>query len=627
MTIETSPEPGVPTTTELGAPPSATDVETTSTLIGTGGEWWRSAVIYQIYPRSFADSDGDGIGDLPGITARLDSLATLGVDAVWLSPFFTSPQHDAGYDVADYCDVDPLFGTLADFDAMLAKAHALGIRVIVDLVPNHTSWDHEWFKEALAAPEGSPERDRYMFRDGKGPNGDEMPNNWESVFGGPMWERVTRPDGTPGQWYLHIFDKSQPDLNWENPWVREAFHDVLRFWLDRGVDGFRVDVAHGLIKEAGLPDYTPPADAGSMGGGVAAPTDALADAAAVAIADADAAIVELAATGEQRIGAPVGLEPGIDADADGPATPPYWAQDGVHEIYRGWHAVLEEYEGDRVLCAEAWVEPLTKLARWVRPDEMQQAFNFTYLSAGWSAPELRRVIDTSIHAFGTVGAPSTWVLSNHDVVRHASRLALTAENLQGAGIGPKSPGLPDPVVGLRRARAATSVMLALPGSAYIYQGEELGLPEDIYLPDEARQDPTWFRTDGERYGRDGCRVPIPWEAGAPSYGFGPSDASWLPQPKDWDGYARDSQEGVDGSTLELYKRALALRAENGLGTGTVDWVSDYGKKVVAFRNGDVTVITNLGKVAVELPVGEILLASEEIVGGALPTDTTVWLRA
>ncbi|TAJ49111.1 MAG: glycoside hydrolase family 13 protein [Herbiconiux sp.] len=597
MTIDTTPEAELP---ETGVPVA----ETAATLIGTGGEWWRSAVIYQIYPRSFADSDGDGIGDLPGITSRLTALSELGVDAVWLSPFMTSPQHDAGYDVADYCDVDPLFGTLADFDLMLARAHELGIRVIVDLVPNHTSWDHKWFQEALAAPEGSPERDRYMFRDGLGPNGDEMPNNWESVFGGPMWERTTRPDGTPGQWYLHIFDKSQPDLNWENPWVRERFHDILRFWLDRGVDGFRVDVAHGLIKEEGLPDYTPPADAGSMGGGATA-GDSL-----------------------------VGLEPGIDAHAsDDPPTPPYWAQEGVHEIYRGWHAVLEEYEGDRVLCAEAWVEPLTKLARWVRPDEMQQAFNFTYLSAGWSAPELRAVIDNSIYAFGTVGAPSTWVLSNHDVVRHASRLALGAENLQGAGIGPKSPGLPDPVVGLRRARAATAVMLALPGSAYIYQGEELGLPEVIDLPDSARQDPTWFRTNGEKYGRDGCRVPIPWAAGTPTYGFGPatSTSSWLPQPTDWDDLARASQEGVESSTLELYKRALALRSQNDLGTGELSWLEGYGPEVIAFRVGSVTVIANLGATPVELPVephlGDVLLSSEPLTEAALPTDTTVWLRA
>jgi alpha-glucosidase len=552
-----------------------------------GHEWWRSAVIYQIYPRSFADSNGDGIGDLPGITARLDSLKTLGVDAIWLSPFFTSPQKDAGYDVADYCDVDPLFGTLDDFDALQARAHSLGIRVIVDLVPNHSSDQHIWFQQALAAGEGSPERDHYMFRDGVG---DQPPNNWESVFGGPAWTRITNPDGTPGQWYLHLFDSSQPDLNWKNEWVREQFREVLRFWLDRGVDGFRVDVAHGLIKADGLPDYTPPVPPRSVGEG-----------------------------------AEVGLEPAISSEpAD---TPPYWAQDGVHEIYRDWHSVLEQYEGERVLCAEAWVEPLTKLALWVRPDEMQQAFNFTYLETPWKAPALKAVINNSIDSFATVGAPSTWVLSNHDVVRHASRLALTAENPQGAGIGPKSPGQPNAVVGLRRARAATSLMLGLPGSAYIYQGEELGLPEVIDLPDSARQDPTWFRTNGERYGRDGCRVPIPWQADAPAYGFSPTGASWLPQPSDWGRFARATQVDVAGSTLELYRAALALRSAHALGLGSIEWIDSLGAEVVAFRNGAITVVANLGSSAVELPAGEVLLGSGEISGSSVPTDTTVWLLA
>ena len=563
-----------------------------------GSEWWRSAVIYQIYPRSFSDGMGDdGIGDLAGITERLPALVELGVDAIWLSPFFTSPQKDAGYDVADYCDVDPIFGTLDDFAKLEKRAHELGLKIIVDLVPNHTSDQHRWFIEAMATGEGSEERARYMFRDGKGENGELPPNNWNSVFGGPAWTRVNRPDGTPGQWYLHLFDSSQPDLDWENPWVREQFRDILRFWLDRGVDGFRVDVAHGLIKAAGLPDYTPPlakdgSASGSMGGGS------------------------------------VGLEPEIDAH---PPTPPYWAQDAVHEIYRDWHTVFEEYDGERVLCAEAWVEPLTKLARWVRSDEMHQAFNFSYLETPWAAPAIRKVIDVSLDAFTSVGAPSTWVLSNHDVVRHASRLALTADNPQGHGIGPKSPGQPVRELGLRRARAATALMLALPGSAYIYQGEELGLPEVIDLPDDARQDPTWFRTHGERYGRDGCRVPIPWEADAPSFGFGPSGKSWLPQPADWSSYARDAQQGVAGSTLELYRLALAIRAEQNLGMGSVEWLPGYGDEVVAFRNGSVIVIANTGEAGVELPAGDVLLSSGQLEAGRLrdgrlPGDTTVWLR-
>jgi alpha-glucosidase len=577
--------------------PSSSPIPSDVAPSGPGREWWRSAVIYQVYPRSFADADGDGIGDLPGITHRLPALRALGVDAVWLSPFQRSPQRDAGYDVSDYRDVDPLFGTLDDFDTMLETAHGLGLRVIIDIVPNHSSSDHVWFQEALAAGPGSAERARYLFRDGTGENGELPPNNWESIFGGPAWERVTEADGRPGQWYLHLFDKSQPDFDWENPWVREQFRGILRFWLDRGVDGFRVDVAHGMIKEAGLPDYTPPAHAGSMGG-TATPT---------------------LETG----GIP--LEPEIAAHASSePPTPPYFAQDGVHEIYRDWHRVLEEYPGDRVLCGEAWVEPLDKLARWVRPDEMQQTFNFAYLETPWNAAALRSVIDDSIAAFSSVGAPSTWVLSNHDVVRHATRLALHGENLQGHGIGPKTKGLPDPVFALHRARAATALMLALPGSSYLYQGEELGLPEAIDLPDDARQDPTWFRTNGERYGRDGCRVPIPWDGDQPSYGFGPGSASWLPQPASWATYTRSSQEGVAGSTLTMYQDALELRRRYDLAFENPQWI-DVGADTLAFRSGAVTVVVKFGAAPVALPEGEIVLASGVLDGRTLPTDTTVWL--
>ena len=513
----------------------------------TRGEWWRTAVIYQIYPRSFADSSGDGIGDIPGITAHLDDLVELDVDAIWLSPFQRSPQKDAGYDVSDYCDVDPLFGTLSDFDAMLDAAHARGIRVIVDLVPNHSSDQHDWFQEALAAGPGSRERGRYLFRDGSGPAGELPPNNWESVFGGAAWTRIVEADGTPGQWYLHLFDSSQPDFDWSNEEVREEFRRVLRFWLDRGVDGFRVDVAHGLVKQDGLPDYVPPTDAGSMGGG----------------------------------------ESGV----------PYWGRDGVHEIYRDWHRVLAEYDGDRALCAEAWLPTPEQTAMWVRPDEMHQAFNFAYLETEWDAGALRDVIDESLAAYGAVGAPSTWVLSNHDVVRHASRLALTAENPQGHGIGPSSPGKPIPALGLRRARAATALMLALPGSSYLYQGEELGLPEVIDLPDDARQDPTWFRTNGERYGRDGCRVPIPWRRNAAAYGFSPSGFAWLPQPAEWASLARDAQRADPSSTLSLYRTLLLERRRNDLGAGTVAWLGGFGTDAVAFRNGNVTVVANIGVVA------------------------------
>ena len=535
----------------------------------TSDDWWRTAVIYQVYPRSFADSDGDGVGDLAGITQRLGALAELGVDAVWLSPFMTSPQRDAGYDVADYCDVDPIFGTLGDFDALLARAHDLGLRVVVDLVPNHSSSEHPWFREALAAGPGSVERSRYLFRDGRGAGGESPPNNWQSVFGGPAWTRV--PDG---QWYLHLFDSSQPDFDWTNPWVHDRFREVLRFWLDRGVDGFRVDVAHGMIKAAGLPDYTPDPDGGSMGGD--------------------------------------------EADV------PYWAQDGVHDIYRDWHRVLAEYGPDRVLIAEAWVRPLAKMARWVRADEMHQAFNFGYLETPWEAT-LRTIVDDSLEAFGAVGAPSTWVLSNHDVIRHTSRLALVPPPPQGDGIGPRSPRKPDEVVGLRRGRAATAFMLALPGSAYVYQGEELGLPEVVELPDAARQDPTFARTGGKLYGRDGCRVPIPWEAGAPAAGFSPTGESWRPQPEAWDSYARDTQRGVPGSTLELYTAAIAARRRYALATGAIDWL-DAGADVLAFRSGELTIVANTGATPVPLPAGEVVVASGPVGDGLLPGDTTVWLR-
>jgi len=556
---------------------SAETIERTDAFLTTvGGEWWRTAVIYQIYPRSFADASGDGIGDLPGITSHLDDLAHLGIDAIWLSPFQRSPQKDAGYDVSDYCDVDPLFGTLADFDDMLAAAHERSIRVIVDLVPNHSSDQHEWFQQALVAAPHSAERARYMFRDGKGENGELPPNNWESVFGGPAWTRVVEADGEPGQWYLHLFDSSQPDFDWSNEEVREEFRRILRFWLDRGVDGFRVDVAHGLVKAEGLPDYIPNPEAGSMGG-----------------------------------------------EAE---NVPYWGQDAVHEVYRDWRKILEEYQGDRALAAEAWLPTAARTAQWVRSDEMHQAFNFPYLETKWNAADLREVIEVSLHAFPGVGAPSTWVLSNHDVVRHASRLALTAENPQGHGIGPDSPGQPIPEVGLARARAATTLMLALPGSAYLYQGEELGLPEVIDIPGDARQDPTWFRTNGERYGRDGCRVPIPWNADAPAYGFNATGASWLPQPAEWSTLARDAQSGVEGSTLELYRALLAERRARSLGAGSLEWIDGYGTDAVAFRNGNVTVIANTGSTPIALPGGIVIASSGPVADGELPGDTTAWIE-
>ncbi len=565
---------------------------------GPDSAWWRHAVIYQIYPRSWADADGDGIGDLPGITARLPHLRDLGVDAVWLSPFYTSPQADAGYDVADYRAVDPIFGDLEAAAALLERARELGIKVIVDLVPNHSSDEHVWFQAALAAAPGSPERELYMFRDGKGEHGELPPNNWESVFGGAAWTRVTEADGRPGQWYLHLFDAKQPDFNWQHPQVRAEFESILRFWLDRGVDGFRVDVAHGLIKQEGLPDT---AERTTMLG------DTVDD------------------TGHTHV------EHEGD-DTDHRVNTPYWDQDGVHEVYRAWREVLDSYGApDRILVAEAWVEPQSRAVRYVRPDEMHQAFNFDFLASAWDATELTSVIERSLAAADSVGAPSTWVLSNHDVVRHASRLGFPVGTKRMNGISASDPQ-PDRVLGLRRARAATALMLALPGSAYLYQGEELGLPDSTDMPARFRQDPTFARTDGVEIGRDGCRVPMPWTKGAPSLGFGPTDASWLPQPEVYGDYAVDQQVGVDGSTLELYRALLAARRDLALGTGSLTFVQGYAADVVALANSGsgrdrVLVVTNLGDAPVALPDGaEVIVASEELVDGAVPTDTTVWAR-
>ncbi|WP_203336598.1 glycoside hydrolase family 13 protein [Nocardioides limicola] len=540
-------------------------------------EWWRTAVIYQIYPRSFADANGDGTGDLRGVISRLDHLQRLGIDALWLSPFYTSPMADAGYDVADYRSVDPQFGSLADADDLIAAAHQRRIRVIVDLVPNHTSDDHVWFREALASAPGSAARARYHFRDGRGPSGDQPPNSWQSVFGGSAWTRTQDPDGTPGQWYLHLFDSRQPDLDWSNPEVVEEFHDILRFWLDRGVDGFRVDVAHGLVKAEGLPEW-----------------------------DHGQELLE-------------------GATADG-LRPPMWDQDGVHEIYRGWRRILDTY-GDRILVAEAWVSPAERLAQYVRPDEMHQAFNFGFLCSGWRARPLREAITESLSANAAVGASSTWVLSNHDVIRHPTRLSIAPDGGLVNGIGPNDPQ-PDEEVGLRRGRAASLLMLALPGSAYLYQGEELGLPEHTTLPDEVRQDPSWFRHNGQVAGRDGCRVPIPWHSEAPAYGFSSTGRSWLPLPESYGRYAADRQVGVHGSTLELYREAIRIRRARRTATSTLAWTEGFDDTVVAFTLAEagLLLVANLGADPVTLPHGvQVLLSSEQLdPQGRVPADVTVW---
>ena len=536
--------------------------------------WWRQAVVHQIYPRSFADGDGDGTGDLPGITARLPHLVALGVDAVWLSPFYPSALADGGYDVDDHRDVDPRIGTLAQFDDLVTALHGHGLKLVVDIVPNHSSDRHRWFREALAAGPGSRERGRYVFVHGRGEHGELPPSDWTAVFGGPAWEPVG-----DGDWYLHLFTPEQPDWNWDDREVRDDFLRTLRFWADRGVDGFRIDVAHALTKDLRGP----------------LPTQAEIDAADL---------------------------------PDG--SHPLWDRDEVHEVYREWRAVFDEYDPPRTAVAEAWVAPHRR-SRYASPEGLGQAFNFDLLRADFDARRFRTVVEENLRLAEESGASSTWVLSNHDVVRHVSRYALPSGTDDAAWLlsGGTDPA-PDLARGARRARAATAFVLALPGSSYLYQGEELGLPEVADLPVEALQDPTWVRSGGTVKGRDGCRVPLPWTADGPSHGFGDGPAH-LPQPDWYARYAVDVQEADDTSTLAFYRRALAARTRL-QGAETLTWEDVDGPEgtaadVVRFRRpGGWTCVTNFGTADVELPAGRVVLASGPLPGRTLPGETTVWLQ-
>jgi alpha-glucosidase len=551
-------------------------------------DWWRDAVIYQIYIRSFVDGDGDGLGDIAGIRSRLRYLAGLGVDAVWINPWYPSPMADAGYDVSDYRAVEPRFGSLEDAEALLREAREAGLRVLLDIVPNHTSDRHAWFAEAVAAGPGSPARERYIFRDGRGPDGAEPPNGWQSVFGGPAWERVTEPDGTPGQWYLHLFAPEQPDLNWMHADVRDDFETTLRFWFDRGVDGFRIDVAHSLVKQDGLPD------------------------------------------------APDLEWPRAAVEVDGVLTRapwrphPFWDRDEVHEIYRDWRRVADSYDDPKVFVAEAWVDEPERLARYLRADELHTAFNFTYLQSPWEAGYLRHVIAETLEEHQAVGAPATWVLSNHDVARHVSRYARDLD-VPGSSIMQLLGRPADLDKGRRRARAAVLLTLALPGGAYVYQGEELGLPEVEDLPEEVLQDPTWERSGHTDRGRDGCRVPLPWAGASPPYAFSPQEATtqpWLPQPDDWAQLTAEAQAGDPASMLELYRTALRLRRDDpALGDGELEWL-DLPDGVLGFtREPGFACVVNVGGAPVPLPEGyRVLLASDDLAGdGRLPEATSAWL--
>lgn len=535
-------------------------------------DWWRDAVIYQIYPRSFADGDGDGIGDLAGVRQHLDHLRDLGVDAIWFTPWYDSPLADGGYDVADYRRIHPAFGDLAEAEALIAEALALGIRTIVDVVPNHVSDRHPWFQAALAAGPGSPERERFWFRPGRGANGDRMPTDWVSNFSGDTWTRTTDADGTPGEWYLHLFSPEQPDLNWNHPDVRREHEEILRFWFDRGVAGVRIDSAALLVKDPALPE-----------------------------------VPENPAAGEH----------------------PNQDRDELHDIYRSWRAIADSYPGTRVLVGEIWLPDIDRFAMYLRPDELHTAFNFDFLARPWDTDELRASIDETLAAHAPVGAPSTWVLSNHDVTRPVTRYGRADTSFAFAT---KRRGTPtDLALGRRRARAAALLTAALPGSLYIYQGDELGLPEVEDLPADRLEDPMHFRSGGVDPGRDGCRVPLPWRGGVAPFGFSPSGATaepWLPQPADWVELTVEKQQSDPASMLWLYRQALRLRrAEGGLGDGPFAWL-DAPHGVLAFARGDRFVsVTNLSGGPVALPENTaILLSSSPLEAGLLPPDSTAWLR-
>ena len=550
--------------------------------------WWQDAIVYEVYPRSFADSDGDGIGDLAGVRSRLPYLSELGVDAIWMTPFYPSPLADGGYDVSDYRDVDPRLGTLAGFDELVADAAGYGIRVIVDLVPNHCSAEHPYFRAALAAAPGSPEREMFIFRDGRGRDGAEPPNNWQSVFHGAAWTRVTEPGGRPGQWYLHLFDRGQPDWNWRNPAVNAYFEEVIRFWLGRRAAGLRIDVAHGLFKDPGLADVT-----------------------------------------EQ----PLAHRPSA-----------YYHRAELHELYRLWRVILDsyvpgEFPGARTAVGEVWYDSPATLMPYLAETGLPQVFNFQLILARWDAADMRQAIEAVEGMAGGDRAP--WVIGNHDVPRPVSRYAAGLGGAPNDSAPLPRVGDPELRAGMRRARAAALLMLALPGSAYIYQGEELGLPEVADLPAAARQDPQFRRTHGQSLGRDGCRVPLPWTRAGADFGFSETASpapSWLPQPPDWGGYSVEAQLGDPSSFLSLYRAALRLRrAHPALGRGTLRWLDrtpDADGMLCFAREPGFVFAANLGpdpNAAAPLPAHrEILLASEpDAVGsdGALRPGTAVWLSA
>lgn len=535
-------------------PPLNSRLGSVVTASGAEGEtWWQDAVVYQIYVRSFRDADGDGIGDLAGIRAELASLAELGVDAIWLNPCYASPQRDHGYDIADYFTIDPAYGDVGELESLVTEAHQLGLRVVMDMVANHCSFEHDWFQAALDASPGTPERERFLFRDGRGPRGAEPPNNWQSVFGGPAWTRVIEPNGEPGQWYFHAFDPGQPDFNWRNPEVAAYFEDVLRFWFERGVDGFRIDVAHGHLKHPELPDW-----------------------------------------------------PGAEDDTGG-YNAAMWDQPEVHDIYRSWRALGDSHPQPKYLVGEVWVPTHDSLAAYCRPDELHQVFNFDLLVQPWAADRLRGAIDGGLAQAQATGSATAWTLSNHDVHRTATRYGqqqdLASPSTSDLIAAARRTGPVDHELGQARARAAAALLLALPGSVYLYQGEELGLPEVFELPDTARQDPIWIRSGGRELGRDGCRVPLPWQAKAEHFGFGPAGSAlpWLPQPAWFQQYALDAQLGDPHSTRNIYARLLQHRRVLFGEARSVRWLPSDSPDLLAFTRGSGACVVNAGDHPIKLP--------------------------
>ncbi|MCW5890560.1 MAG: DUF3459 domain-containing protein [bacterium] len=502
--------------------------------------WWQEAVVYQIYPRSFLDRSGDGVGDLAGIRARLDHLVWLGVDAVWLSPVFRSPMADFGYDVADYCDVDPLFGSLAELEVLVAEAHGRGLKVLLDWVPNHTSDRHPWFLESRRG-RTSPKRDWYVWRDpapGGGP-----PNDWVAAFD------VTRPawtfDPDSGQYWLHLFLPEQPDLDWSNPEVVAAMHDVLRFWLDRGVDGFRVDVVHALAKDPALPDEPP-----------------------------------------DRRGIPHAV---------------LNHHPSVGEILRDLRRFVDAYPGDRVLVGEVYLLLDERLEDYVARDRLHLGFDLPRcLHVEWSAAAWReRLLAVQARLAPGGGRPSL-VLSNHDTPRHRTRFGSEA-----------------------RARAAAVLLLGLPGTPFLYAGEELGL-EDAQVPPARRVDP------GRR---DGCRAPIPWDA-TPLHGW--AAEPWLPWPPHAGEVHVAAQRAEPASMLHLYRRLLAARrASPALRGGTWRLLDAPGGVLAWERRSSVdrrVVAVNFASAPAACALaGTVEVASDghgegEAFAGVLASDTALVLR-